>query len=162
MSAESTYLNTCQVIEHLEEIWSGRTNRSTQLIVPHVSYSQNKGSLNNDHWAYNVTYAFREALDIKYEKRTKNKTPYMVWTQGPILNFKEGDFIHSRMGFPSVQVKFANIMGWDPEKGEMYLGSVTFDEYETQSGKFIKVAQRNLNQIEFLTLLIDGKKTPYK
>ncbi len=45
--------------------------RKVELIVPRISYENGKGNLHNDHWAYQVSYAFREALDIKYEERTQ-------------------------------------------------------------------------------------------
>ena len=79
-------------LELLKSMWAHKVKRNTKLIVSEVTYDQGKGHLNNDHWHFQVPYAFLDALDLKYEQRMKNKKPYMVWTQGPLLRFKDGDF----------------------------------------------------------------------
>ena len=101
-----------QIIEHLESMWASKISRKTPTI-PEVSYDTelSVGSLNNDDWFFKVPYAFREALDLKFEERKKNKKGYMVWTQGPILSFKNGDFFTAKNGSTALQVQFADPMG---------------------------------------------------
>ena len=140
-------------LEHLRSMWAEKTKRSTKLIVPSVTHGDPEGSLNNDSWAFKVPYAFRDALDIKYEERRRDKTPYMVWTQGPCLRFKEGDLVHSKDGSRVVQVRYASPMGWDVANNEMYQGSVDYVEYD---GSYTKIGQRGCSQMEFLELLIRG------
>jgi len=141
----------------LKSMWGPKIRRKTELIVPQVTYENAVGSLNNESWSFRVPYAFREALDIKYEERKKNKKPYMVWTQGPILSFKEGDLIHSKDGKRSVQVMFANQMGWDTGKDEMYQGNVVYTEYEASGGKLSKIGEHTCTQMQFLQLMIVGE-----
>lgn len=143
-------------IEHLKSMWGSKVKRKTDLIVPQVTYKDRRGSLHNDSWAFKVTYSFREALDIKYEERRKNKKPYMVWTQGPIISFKEGDLIHSKNGSRSVQVRIASQMGWDTTKEEMYQGNVIYSEYAASGNSVSKPAEHTCTQMEFLQLLING------
>lgn len=144
-------------LEHLRSMWSATVKRATVLIVPQVTYHEQKGSLNNESWAFNVEYAFRDALDIKYEERKKNKKAYMVWTQGPLLSFKEGDMINSRDGNRIVQVRFASQMGWDASKNEMYQGSVVYSEYTPSNNTYLKLNEHTCTQMQFLQLLIHGE-----
>lgn len=111
-------------LEHLRAMWATKVKREIKLIVPEVTHTGQDNSLNNDFWIFKVPFAFRNALDIKYEERKKEKKPYMVWTQGPLLNFKEADLIHSHCGSRAVQVQFATPVSWDSEKDEMYQGRV--------------------------------------
>ena len=60
-------------LEYLKSLWSRKIKRKTKLIVPEVKYQNLKGSLNNENWKFKVPYAFREALDIKFEQRMKDK-----------------------------------------------------------------------------------------
>lgn len=106
-------------LEYLRSMWAEQTKRRGELIVRQVTHDGQESSLNNDSWAFKVPYAFRDALDIAYEERKKDKKPYMVWTQGPILRFKEGDLIHSKDGCRAVQVTSALPVVWDPAKKEM-------------------------------------------
>lgn len=111
-------------LQHLRSLWKKankietgkpycKVSRATTLIVLEVTYypKEMDGSLNNTNWAYGVPYAFRDALDMEFEQRKKNKKAYMIWTQGPLINFKEGDIIHSQCGKKSVQVHFSMGMG---------------------------------------------------
>lgn len=143
-------------LEHLKSMWSTKTKRSTKLIIPQVTYKNSVGSLNNDNWFFRVPYAFREALDIKFEERKKDKKSYMVWTQGPIISFKEGDILHSKDKSQTIQIRFANQMGWDTSKEEMYQGSVVYSEYTTSNNTLIKQAEHSCTQMQFLQLLING------
>lgn len=143
-------------LRHLKSMWGSKVRRTTDLIVPEVTYKDAQGSLNNEFWTFEVPYAFRDALDIKYEERKKNKQSYMVWTQGPILSFKEGDLIRSKDGKRVVQVRFAKQMGWDAIKEEMYLGSVVYSEYATLGNSLSKTCEHTCTQIQFLQLLISG------
>ena len=137
-------------------MWGPKVRRKTKLIVPLVTYENNRGSLNNKNWAYNVSYAFRDALDIKYELRVQNKISSMEWTQGPILSFKQGDVFHSKAGDKMVQVRFANQMGWDANNNKMYQGSVVFSEFLHNGNLFNKSIDRTVTQMQFLQLLISG------
>lgn len=141
--------------EHLKSMWQPKARRSIELIAP-VCVENNKSVLNNNHWCYKVHFAFREALDIRIEERKKEKKPYLVWTQGPIISFKEGDLIHSNDGYHSVQVKFAQPMGWDGARHEMYEGVVTYSLYSNSNGKISEVAQESCSQMQFLEILIKG------
>lgn len=114
------------------------------------------GSLNNEHWEYNVPFAFRDTLDIKHEQRMKDKKPYMVWTQGPILSFKKGDLLTARNGRKAVQVQFAKPMGWDASKNEMDEGTVVYDDFNIINGKYIKYRHNTCSQMQFLEMLIYG------
>lgn len=143
-------------IEFLKSMWAPKIKRQIELIVAEITYSNNIGSLNNDHWEYIVPYAFREALDIKYEQRTKDKKQYMIWTQGPILRFKEGDYLKSKNGTSAVQVLNANSMGWDTSINQMYEGNVVFDEFEVQGNDRIKIRRSDCTQMQFLEMLIYG------
>ena len=146
-----------QILEHLESMWASKIKRKT-LTVPKVNYDSKLtiGSLNNDNWYFKVPYAFRGALGLKFEERKKNRKGYMVWTQGPILSFKNGDTFTSKNGNRGLQVQFASRMGWDSEKNEMYLGSVVFKEFTVDGNNFTEINQHDCNQIEFLDILISG------
>jgi hypothetical protein len=137
-------------------MWKQRSKRKTKLIVPSVSRSEGTWSLNNNSWFFDAPYCFRDALDIKYEERKKDKKPYMVWTQGPRIAFKEGDLIQSRCGHKAVQVRFASPMGWDVAKDEMFEGSVVYTEFMVDGHKFTKQSERSCTQMQFLQLLISG------
>lgn len=156
-------------LEHLCSLWEKsnkqetgepycKVSRAVDLIVPEVTYFPEKmdGSLNNNDWIYNVPFAFRDALDIKFEQRMKNKKPYMVWTQGPLINFTKGDWIHSKCGNKSVQVNFSSGMGWDSSIFQMYNGIVNFDRFEKINGSWVKVSSESLDQMAFLEMLIVG------
>ncbi|KAB7694367.1 hypothetical protein [Plesiomonas shigelloides] len=143
-------------INLLRSMWKDRTKRSTQLIVKGITFNGETGSLNNTHWKYEVGYSFRDALDLKYEQRMKNKKPYMVWTQGPIVCFKEGDVINSTCKTKALQVKFSDRMGWDTTKNEMYEGSVTYTEYSIENNSLTLLRENRCTQMEFLELLIYG------
>ena len=142
-------------LEHLKSIWAPKIRRQTILIVPEVTSK----SLHNQHWKFDVLFAFRDALDIQFQRRIKNKKPYWVWTQGPILSFKEGDIIKSRDGKQLVQVQFANPMGWDESKNSMNEGSVMFDEFAVNNDQHTKIRRETCSQMQFLELLIYGACT---
>jgi len=143
-----------QEIKHLESMWAAKVKRSASLIVPKVSL----GSLSNEGWAFNVPYAFRDALDIKYEQRMKDKKPYMIWTQGPLINFNEGDTFTARDNKSAMQVLYATGMGWDTATNKMYLGSVVLDEFEINERKYTKIKQRTCTQMELLEMLIGNRQ----
>jgi hypothetical protein len=145
------------VLEHLRSMWAEKAKRTTKLIVSSISHEGREGSLENGSWAFKVPYAFRDALDIKYEERQKDKMSYMVWTQGPILSFKEGDLIQAKDGNSSVQVRFAERMGWDVSKAEMYEGSVVYAMYDLSGGPYTKLGEHSCTQMQFLELLIFGR-----
>ena len=151
-------------LEHLKSIWpmkgdgnKTKVKRKTDLIVPCVIYDGKNGSLNNDSWAFKVTFHFREALDIKYEERKKDKKAFMVWTQGPFLSFKEGDMLHSKDGKQAVQVLSADRMSWDSKKAKMYEGAVVYTSLLKSDGSFTRLDKQTCTQMQFLKLLIRGE-----
>ncbi|WP_338416434.1 hypothetical protein [uncultured Sphaerotilus sp.] len=142
----------------LRSMFAPRPKRTTELIVPRVTFHAGKGSLNNEHWAFSVPYHFTDALDIKYEERQKDKQKYMLWTQGPSINFRAHDVIHSRDNKITLQVRSASPVRWDPSKNEMNEGYVTFILHE-EIGESLDLNPRIeiiYTQLEFLKLLIDG------
>lgn len=143
-------------IELLQSLWKQPIRRSTKLIVPEVTFDLTDGCLNNESWLFKVPYAFRDQLDIKFEQRIKDKKPYMVWTQGPILNFRLGDTFNSADGLYALQVESVSPMEWDSNLREMSLGSVIFKKYSIDGAKHNLKETLNLNQMEFLDLLING------
>ncbi|UOA08625.1 hypothetical protein [Methylobacter sp. S3L5C] len=148
-------MSTDEIFSFLKNMWDPRLKRHLQLIVPSVSYSDMKGDLNNGHWAYSVTYSFRDALDISYDQRMKDKKPYMIWTQGPKIYFKEGDLLSSTKGYPTLQVRSSSPMTWDELKGEMNQGEVTYDIFDDiKYGHYIE--PKIVSQMDFLRILIDG------
>lgn len=147
-----------ELIEHLKSMWAAKIKRKVPT-MPQVKYDSelNVGTLDNKGWYFRVPYAFREALDIKFEERKKDKKGYMVWTQGPILSFKDGDTFTAQNEKSALQVKFANPMGWDPEKQEMYQGSIVFEQFSVDGNKYTSISQHSCNQMEFLEILITGE-----
>ena len=145
-------------ISHLKTMWGPKIRRSTELIVPRVTFTGADGSLHNEDWHFQVPYAFRDALDIEYEERKKNKIPYMIWTQGPILDFKVGDMLHEKNGDITIQIQFANPVGWDSVKKEMYEGNVIYEKLRERNGKMEKLEKITCSQVKFLQFLIYGAK----
>ncbi|SGY87528.1 hypothetical protein [Moritella viscosa] len=146
-------------ITQLKALWQERTQRSTSLIVPSMSNEHSKlvpDDIHHSHWCFNIPYAFRDALDIKYEQRKKDKKTYMVWTQGPMLSFNEGDTFTSKNQNCALQIIFATGMGWDAAKNEMYQGSVVFEEFKIENKKYTNIKQHSCNQMAFLEILITG------
>ena len=142
---------------------STRAKRSDILIAP-----IKLDCLDTQNWVFPLCYGFREALDIRYTEKVttikkmidgqevKVKKKYMIWTQGRIIAFKDGDLIINTCGDIAVQVEFAQPMGWDVSKDTMYTGSVMFKLYNIQEGKYLLAARYKCDQLEFLTLLING------
>ncbi|KDC51040.1 hypothetical protein [Pseudoalteromonas sp. S3431] len=161
-SIEFKFLESA-MLKHLKTMWpSGDKNKIKRELAayPSVYYNSaiSQGTLNNENWYFSVPYTFRDALDIKYEERKKDKKGYMVWTQGPILKFKMGDNFPSKNSNITIQVQFGDQMGWDGDKSEMYLGSVVFDLFELINKKYIYKQRYQCNQMEFLELLINGDR----
>lgn len=146
-----------QILEQLESMWAPKVKRKVPTI-PEVKFDSelNVGTLDNNEWYFRVPYAFREALDIKFEERMKDKKGYMIWTQGPILSFKDGDTFAAQNEKSALQVKFSNSMGWDPAKNQMYQGSIVFDRFDVSGYKHTKISQHSCNQMDFLKILISG------
>ncbi len=124
--------------------------KQLELIAP-VIYENNQPKFNTEHWAYVVPFAFREALDICYDKRQKDNQFYLVWTQGCLLNFSIGDMFQSNRGEPQLQIQKADPMVWDAVNGSMNEGSVTFEHFFDKS-----IPPRTVTQMEFLGILIEG------
>lgn len=134
-------------------------DKKVPFVVPAVTWNSISqiGSLNNSHWVFSVSYGFRDALDLILIERMRNKNKVNRWSQGPIIAFKEGDLIRSKDNKRSIQVKFANPMGWDMEKNDMYYGSVTYLESEIIDNISYPLKTKILNQMDFLNLLITGE-----
>jgi hypothetical protein len=133
------------------------TKRSLELIVPEISWDETtgKGSLNNKHWAYDVGYSFRAALDLSRKPRMKDKKPRLTWTQGYKIAFKEGDLLRSSKDFPDLQVQSAKPIAWDDIEKKVYLGVVNFELFEEV--RFGHVGNvKTVNQMEFLHILLFG------
>lgn len=151
----------CATLKHLKTMWPSDNKSKIKreiATLPSVYFNSalNEGTLNNENWFYHVPYTFRDALDLKYEQRVKDKKPYMIWTQGPILKFKMGDTFSAKKEDHTIQVQFGEQMGWDREKNEMFLGSVVFDLYKHENKKYIFEQRYQCDQMEFLQLLITG------
>jgi len=56
--------------------------RSRDPIVSNGSTNKLSDLLTNKNWVFDLSYTFRNALDIKYEKQIKIESPNMVWAQG--------------------------------------------------------------------------------
>ena len=145
-------------LELLRKMWVKKARRGTKLIVPEITYIDRQGSLNNDYWAYKVTYAFRSALDIMYQERKKDKKPYMVWTQGPLIAFKEGDVLTSQDASKVLQVNSALPMGWDVSNNKMGEGFVTYTIFNQSEAGLSQAGAQHCTQMQFLELLICGDK----
>lgn len=143
-------------LNYLEKMWAVRTRRSERLIVKDATADVLVSSFDSN-WMFPVVGAFREALDIKYMKRIKDKKGVFVWTQGPILKFKEGDLLANEAGSLAVQVYYAAPMGWDHELGSMYEGAVTFDVFSISDGSYTKEDRHSVTQMQFFEMLISGK-----
>jgi len=155
-------------------------SRVTRLIVPVPSWDEaaGTGDLNNSDWAYEVPYTFRTSLDLSLDTRRKqvdvldsetgdpvideetNKVkrkshPYQIWTQGFIIDFKEGDLLISNKGFPALQVQSSRPMDWVEEENKVFEGEVNYELFDTM--KFGHLGNiKTVSQMEFLEILIHG------
>lgn len=157
-------------IDHLNTLWKlvkdketgemyYRANKSTELIVPSVEYcpTTRTGNLNNANWEFEVPYAFRDALGLSLDQRFKGKKPYMVWTQGPYIYFKEGDTLSSKLGSVSLTVQMSTPMSRLRGSNSIDFGVVEFKIYKlTSDGKHRYHAIKTMDQYEFLEALIYG------
>lgn len=110
--------------------------------------------MNNEHWDYQVSYAFRDSLDISYSERVKNKKPYFIWTQGPFICFNEGDTFYSDKGLRPIQVQSSMPMQWDDQKSIMILGEVVYAFFEDVSFAALDFPSIKVNQMTFLGVLM--------
>lgn len=150
--------DACYEMDLLSSLWRPRAKRSALTIAPAVKGKQDPRRVYLEHWAFPLTYAFRDAIDIKLEERTVNKKKVAMWTQGGLLKFKDGDFIHSSDRKKAVRVTTANPMGWDSDKGRMYMGSVAFRYHQDIHNEgYNNPSEFILSQPKFLKLLITGK-----
>ncbi len=154
-----------------------RARRSVKLIVDFKiiipgkpQYTLTKG------WIFCLPSSFRDALDIKYQKRVKDKKPYWTWTQGRLFSFSEGDIIYDcpEAYFPSlnwneqlqlinqmVQVHSATPAGYDKKKGEKeyYPGTIWFKTYRPNAERteLIEAESHSCTQVDFVEFLKTGK-----
>lgn len=139
-----------------ESVKRVEVRRSKVLIVGSSSYDDAEGGFQNEHWAYKVPFAFRDALDIQLSKlqKTEHKQThyYCAWTQGCLLNFSSGDFFQAVGDTPCLQVAFAKPVVLNTVNGVMDDGEVTYELFEKRGlGEFFTVSQ-----FEFLRVLIYG------
>jgi hypothetical protein len=107
-----------------------------------------------DSWAYKLTPAFNEALDIKMTDRVNDGGKGKVWTQGANFNFKAGDVVHSINETIALQVTASSSA---TQSEELSLeGNVRYDIFEINGGKYIKNGEAECSQVEFVRKLIGG------
>jgi hypothetical protein len=110
--------------------------------------------LETTNWAYKLTPAFNEALDIKMTDRVNDTGKGKVWTQGGSFNFKTGDVVHSADGSLALQVTSSS----SATQSEDYSveGIVQFDVFQVNGGKYTKKGESQCSQIKFVRKLIEG------
>ncbi|MEC8081086.1 MAG: hypothetical protein VX148_06365, partial [Pseudomonadota bacterium] len=166
-------------VKHLHGLWNqnadvSKAQRSSELIIGAVLRSSETTFQFTHSWAFDAKYAFRDALGLKYETRTASALkPYLLtsehdplclshsfsmWTQGPVLDFKQGDSFSCRYDKTlSIQVQYSDTMGWDPTQDKLHEGVVNFNVYRrTDSGHTYLESKRVCSQYEFLNILING------
>lgn len=114
----------------------------------------------SERWAFDVGYAFREALDIRFLPRMENKVQVYRWTQGPYLSFSTGDQLHSKDGQTTLMVTSAASMVWDKKKRRMKPGEVNFQVIRDTGDQHEVIDSMSLDQMHFLKMLIMGDITP--
>lgn len=144
-------------INLIRTLFGQQAKRTLDLIISSVTYNGSNGALGNDHWHYRVPFAFRDALDIRYDKRVKGGRQYDVWTQGPFISFSAGDVLTSKDGTACVQVEQATSVVWDVAKGMMNEGTVIYKKFSISEHRYTEIATATCSQIEFLAMLIGGK-----
>lgn len=158
MPDSNTELKFEEIEAILSSMWKKNRRREKNLITSWASARHGKtGGLGNEHWAFSVGYHFREALDMKFQELQKNLKKYYDWTQGPIINFKEGDSIPSKDGGILISVDYAMPMGWDTETESMYQGIVTFRCFEKgKNERWQACCTYTMSQMDFLRILVEG------
>lgn len=83
---------------------------------------------------------------------------FFMWTQGPVLYFKQGDYFPSRIDDSlSIQVQYSDTMGWDPTINGVHEGLVNFNVYKRAPDGATNLISRHVcSQYEFLKILING------
>ncbi|MGL5592993.1 MAG: hypothetical protein ACRDDH_03525 [Cetobacterium sp.] len=118
------------------------------------------GKFLNEHWHYEVDFAFRDALDIQYTKKSENKQSTKEWTQGVYINFKQGDTLHRKDNSDCIQVVRAMPTMLN-SIGEYQEGIVVYYKYKIdESGKYSLAnleEKKHFTQKEFLYYLITGR-----
>lgn len=105
-------------------------------------------------WAYKLTPAFNEALDIKMTDRVNDAVKGKTWTQGRDFNFKTGDVIHSSDSTIVLQVTSSSSATHSDEYSVE--GIVQYDVFEIKNGKYAKKHADQCSQIMFIRKLIEG------
>ncbi len=166
-------------IKHFYGLWNqnadtSKAQRTSELIVGTILKTSSTSFKFIHDWAFDAKYAFRDGLGLKYETRTSSALkPYLLtserdtlrkghsftmWTQGPILYFKQGDSFNSRLDDSlSIQVQYSDTMGWDPSQSKVHEGLVNFNVYRrSDSGSTHLESKRVCTQYEFLNILVNG------
>ena len=147
----------CKDQDDIDQEKEQRHERVVRLIVGHISWDKqsSKGIFRDVDWAYDVGYCFREALDLSFDKRFKDKKPFYTWTQGFRIYFKEGDLLTSKKGFPTLQVQQGIPMSWDQESKSVDQGQVSYQLFKNiRYGDIAGI--ETINQMEFLNILLFG------
>lgn len=111
---------------------------------------------NTPDWFMHVPKCFNAALDIQILERTKNKIPFLMWTQGNNFGFSQGDIIYRNPYTgssiaPLLQIDSASSAG-SGERGKRSPGHVRFTWRFTGDD-----TTREMTQDEFVRLLISGE-----
>ena len=143
-------------LEQLRSLWRPKPRRSRELIVQSISSDASSGCIEVPSWAFQISYGFRNALDIRFSPLKENRRTVYRWTQGPFLTFECGDILHSKDGMTTLSVTSAASMAWDAEANSMKLGEVNFQLIShTEGGSNIECSL-SLDQMSFLAVLISG------
>lgn len=149
-------------------IRSNKVRRSLELIVDDVRYVGNRGELDNPEWAYEVPFAFRDALDIRYQERQEHKQSVYRWTQGPYVAFSPGDLLHHRDTGGCVQVLSSVAVRVEPGSGQtgevqafrVDAGYVHAQFYQRREGRYFPMQRWSGTQWAFLEGLISDVWAP--
>ena len=134
---------------------SKKSSRSSKLLV-----EVKNGKFLNEHWHYKVDFAFRDALDIQYTKKSENKQFTKEWTQGIYINFKQGDTFHRKDNSECIQI-IRSVPTTLNSTGEYQEGTVVYYKYKIdENGKYSLMNvedKKHFTQKEFLYHLITGE-----
>lgn len=108
-------------------------------------------------WFFAVGPHFSAALDIRLDKRKRNKKSYYIWTQGSAFAFQVGYQCQTRDGSTLVQVQSASSAGVQ-NNGARNAGSVGVQVYKPgpKPGTWEKSDFLRMSQDEFVAFLITG------
>ena len=121
-----------------------------------------------DGWFMAVKESYRNALDVKYTERKKDKESFFEWTQGPYFSFAEGHlFYDTPKGYEKWEkalrtiktcCKIVSATPTELKNKKLDEGIVVFTIYKPdEKHEFLKaVGNYKLSQAEFVTFLKTG------